>query len=234
MSLQSNFKKPSFIALLVLGILVGTGLPLLAYSPMGRELYADIWLFAIMPFFILGLSVFSLVITWKKISKKRRMVLILNTIAVALLAYVSLSFNWQHLPWGRMSAIETANGFMSDLSNADYASAYERLSPVTQEHLTPESLDQPDAQPVSWQLGTIDRDSIVTGTAIFPDGVELPVEIQMVWLDHNWKINGVEFGEWKEDANGNFERTTRMSFLFCCDDSGFIIDTILSLIDRNR
>jgi hypothetical protein len=234
MRLQSNFKKPSFIALIIVSILVGVGLPTLAYSTRGKELYADIWLHVIMPFFLLVFYIFILAATWKKSSKNRRIFLILFTVAIAWVAFSSLSLNWPLLPWGRMGAIETANNFMQDLKNADFLSAFEKLSPITQKHMTPDSLNQLNSKPVSWKLENIDRDSVVIGNAKFPDGVELPVEIRMRWLDHEWKIYGVQFGEWEKDSNGNVKITTRLDFLFCCDGYGIIFDTIFSLGDKDN
>jgi len=233
MAVQQSKRKTAFIQIAI-AIVIGGSLVALADSPKGKEIYADVWLVTGSLILSFGLYTYVLITKWKSLSKKQRVALVCGTLLTAWVAFGSVSLHWPDLPWGQRSAIETANRFMADLQQADYASAYEKLSPVTQDSLTLDSLQQPNAQPVSWSLQKIDRNSKVFGTATFSDGVELPVEIRMRWLHYEWKIYGVEFGEWKQDANGNFEITTRMDFMICCDSYGFVFDKFMSLFDESE
>lgn len=233
MAIKQSNRKTALIQI-VIALVVGGSLTALANSSKGKELHADVWLLTILLFLSFGLYTYFLITKWKSLSKKQRVALVCGTLLTSWATLSSISLHWPDLPWGQRGAIETANRFMANLQEADYASAYEKLSPVTQDSLTPDSLQQPNAQPVSWSLQNIDRDSKVFGTATFLDGVELPVEIRMRWLHYQWKIYGVQFGEWKQDVNGDFEITTRMDFMICCDSYGFLFDKFMSLFDQNE
>ncbi len=87
---------------------------------------------------------------------------------------------------------------MTDLQEEDYIAAMTRLTPHMQRCLEPQDLDQPDVQPLCWELSEMDEFSNIHGTAVFSDGREFPLMFRMVWLEGRWQINGFEFGAWPE------------------------------------
>jgi hypothetical protein len=128
---------------------------------------------------------------------------------------MSFDNQWGDFPWGRASALTTANDFMLNLKNANYAAAFEKLSPGTQEFVTEKYLGQSRVRPVSWHFENIDRPLLIRGKAVFADGVELPIEIKVRRMNYEWKIYDVRFGEYGQ--SGNSDKVPRLNFAFCCE-----------------
>ena len=160
----------------------------------------------------------------------KRPAFFLILVTAILLIVFEIFINWQDSLWGRSGAMKTANAFMMDLHNADYVTAFEKLSPVVQEHISLSDFNYPAARPVSWQLNNIDRHAVVTGKATFSDGVQLPVKIRLTWHHLEWKIYGVEFGRLEDYRIGRPETLPRLGFMYCCDNSG-LIDKIFGVIN---
>jgi hypothetical protein len=197
------------LAVLVLGTIVLSVLHLVQPD-------VDIWqqvltcLQLVLFLVIAGFATLQLRNNWHKLEKGFR-ILMIAMITTLLLAFpVSVYIDWPHLPWGRASAFQVADEFLADLKAADYTAAREKLTPVTQRSLSANALGGSSAQPITWQLGRMDRYDVITGTAVFADGIELPIQLRMDWLHGRWQIYGVTFG----DRSGDL----RLDFMVCCDD----------------
>ena len=118
--------------------------------------------------------------------------------AMVLLLASDIYDNWSRLPWVKTKAFTTVGEFMTDLKEQDYVAATTRFTPRMRQCANPDDLNQPDAQPVSWELSEMDEHSNILGTATFSDGQELSLTVRMVWSDGQWQINGFWFGIWPE------------------------------------
>ncbi len=199
-------------------------------SPFGQKIHASEWWLIVWSAFLLGLYIILIVRNWQRWGKARKIMMISMTILTVFALGGTAYTSWPNLPWGQAKAFQTANRFMANLRDANYTVAAAELSPVTQNYIGVEDLDSPEARPVSWNLSKIDN-SVVSGTATFSDGVELPVEIRLTWLKNRWRISGVTFGEWTKDVNGEIQINVRMDFLFCCD-LPWPIDIFSNLIEK--
>jgi hypothetical protein len=128
--------------------------------------------------------------------------------------------------------LRTTDQFLTDLKNEDSESAFESLSPIVKKHVSSNVFHFPATQPSSWQLEAIDRHSVIRGTATFSDGIQLPIEIRLEWLNNGWSIYGVKFGEIENLFSNDEKIRPRVYFMYCCDDSG-LVDKMLSLVNGN-
>lgn len=230
MSLPSKFRKPTFILTLIASVLIGLGVSVLANSAKGKEIYADVWLQVFLHFFLLLGYGRILSISWKTASQQKRVLLLSVTGVITLLAISNTSHSWQYLPCGRISALETANQFLNNLKNEDSVDAFEKLSPITKKHLSADVFHFPIAQPISWHLENMDRRAVITGSATFSDGIQLPIEIRLNWINNKWRIYGVKFGQMDSLLSMDPETMPRVYFMYCCDNFG-IVNSLFSLIN---
>ncbi|MBN1920276.1 MAG: hypothetical protein JW892_03455 [Anaerolineae bacterium] len=124
------------------------------------------------------------------------------TIIIALMTFSTVNEivdEWPRLPWVKAEAFTTVDEFMTDLQEKNYAAAMTVLTPRMQRCINPSDLDQPDAQPISWELTEIQGISNIHGTATFVDGQELALTVRIEWADKQWWINGFWFGNWPEE-----------------------------------
>lgn len=230
MGIRAIIQKPAFILQLIIGLFIGGGSEFFANSTKGKEIYADVWLQILLPLILLCGVITIILGTWKTVNRQRRFILICASVMLVLFAVSTTLYDWQYLPWGRASAFETADSFMTDLKNADSAAAYERLAPVAQNHIPAKDFNYPETQPASWHWESIDRYSVITGDAAFADGTRSPIEIRLDWINYEWKIYGVKFGE-LEDLLTNTK--PHLYFMFCCDNSN-VVESFFSLLDGNE
>lgn len=211
MKTQSVQRKSIALLLtgLTAGLILGASLLVFVRSPTGQMIGADTWLDIGQSLTFIGVFVFLLKSNWRKWGLLRKAFIGVMIIMAALVLAMSLYTKWPRSPWGRAGVFQSANDFMSDLHSANYPAAVAKLSPVTQRDVGLSGLRPvPNAQPVSWEFIGMEGYSTITGTAIFTDGVELPITVKLRWHAARWQIYGVTFGE----AND-----IRVDFLACCD-----------------
>jgi hypothetical protein len=108
----------------------------------------------------------------------------------------------------RAQAERLAQDFMTAVSAGDYEAARDMTGGSWNDNrywADRNDLQNPNNRPVSWNLSELRLDivaDIVQGTAVFPDGAELPVriEVEWRWTKGRWFINSVEFGKFLDET----------------------------------
>lgn len=200
-------KRIELIVSLGLTLILGGSITILAYSPLGQKFDADAWLNITTPLLLIVAYALLIKSNWHKWRRLQKILMGIIAFMVVLLFFASLYLQWPRLPWGQAGAFQAADTFMSNLKDKDYTAARQQLTPVAQRNII--GFGGAKAQPASWQLMSMDNDSIITGTAIFVDGTELPITLRMQWLNGHWQIYGVTFGDEFDDL--------RIDFMMCCD-----------------
>ena len=108
----------------------------------------------------------------------------------------------------RAQAERLAQDFMTAISIEDYEAARDMTDGRWNDNrywADRNDLQNPNNRPVSWNLSELRLDivaDIVQGTAVFPDGAELPltIEVEWRWTKGRWFINSVEFGKFGDET----------------------------------
>ncbi len=132
---------------------------------------------------------------WKIVRPLKKPLMVLGALLLAAWTMAIALEVWPDLPFAQEEAIRVADEFMLDLHNGDALAAGRKLTPEAQAAAGIDGFSVNDAyRPVDWQLTGYEHYAIV-GTATFPDGQELPVEVNIQWRFTGWYIHGVLFGE---------------------------------------
>jgi hypothetical protein len=114
-------------------------------------------------------------------------------------------------PGRRAQAERLAQDFMTAASVGDYEAALNMTTgnwsgnwQGNSSQAVRNDLQNPNNRPVSWNLSGLGLDDWVRGTAVFPDGVELPVRIgfEWQWGKRRWYINEATFGKLRDTRLG--------------------------------
>lgn len=204
MIVQKKIKKSSLIFLMIVSAIIGVGLPILANTPKGKELYADAWLDFIMPFIMFGAYLLIVVSTWKSKNNQQKFLWSGLLILITLFALYQTSDNWQYMPWGHASAFKTANSFLVSMNQSDYEGATQYMKPCVREEVGTRVLGNVgQTKPVSWQFTDYKREYAyvsIIGLAKLINGSDVRTEIKMQWNGFKWEIYSVIFGEPYKDA----------------------------------
>ena len=139
--------------------------------------------------------------TWNQTAKSFR--LLYAGLMICLLISI-----YPFSPGRRAQAEQLAQDFMTAASVGDYEAALDMTAGNWQGNsyqAVRNDLQNPNNWPVSWNLSGLRLDivaDVVQGTAVFPDGAELPVRIEAEWrwTKGRWFINSVEFGKFLDET----------------------------------
>lgn len=117
--------------------------------------------------------------------------------------------------WPRSSGVlarrsEVAEAFMTNLSIGNSQAALEQIIHAPEKYAAiARDFSNPDNFPVSWVLETPNRNDVIKGQALFPDGKELEVTFYLTWDWEwaRWGITGVYFGQVSNEAKMYFDLT---------------------------
>ena len=141
---------------------------------------------------------------WVGFSKKTKSkppqwkILLIACTHLFLLGIVSY-LGWPVSPWGRTQMLNTANEFMANLNTGEYMAAIEMLENSTEVQESQDFIEafrNPENQPITWHLEEQDYFR-VNGTAVFPDGEEqfISINLNWRWERAHWKIEWILFDQ---------------------------------------
>lgn len=186
------------ILLVVFVLVAGIGAVIALRSESAKNLGVDIFFDVAINICLLGFYAHLLKRNWHTWKSWSKIGLVLLMGAMILITVNDIDDNWPRLPWVKAKAFTTVDEFMINLKERDYATATTRFTPRIRQCINPDDLNQPNAQPINWELSEMDKFSNILGTATFSDGQELSLTVRMVWSDDQWQINGFWFGMWPE------------------------------------
>ena len=150
----------------------------------------------------------SIVVQWRK-HKIQFKIIVGIAIPMQLFGIIMLFLlNWGVFPWGRASAFETANLFLTAMKQGNYVKATQYMQPCVRDFVGVNSLGNPEeTKPTDWQWTKYEyHPSFVStiGTAQFIDNTELRIEVELSWNGYKWELYGVTFGEPYKDPRIQF------------------------------
>ena len=195
----NNMSEASLVFLIIATVLISVSLMFFPFTSRGIELHIDVWFKMIMPIFILGLNSFILTKEWKKKSNKQKFFLSALLGFLALSAVYQTSDNWQYSSWGRASAFNTVDNFLTTMKAGDYKGATQYIKPCAQQQFDIGSLeDGRYTKPISWQLTeytNYNSYATIIGSSKLADKSEVPIEFRITWNGLKWEVFSVVFGK---------------------------------------